>query len=80
MLCYPKPDLRDSENAIVGATPGFPVKFVGAGEPHAAFLNESRTRGGFLARRAGNPGRPVVFGPGTLGRTWAPVLFLRTLL
>jgi hypothetical protein len=26
-------------------TPGFPVKFVGVDELHAAFLNESRTRG-----------------------------------
>src|ERR1700733_4044547 len=28
-----------------GASPGFPVKFGGVGELHAAFLNESRTRG-----------------------------------
>jgi hypothetical protein len=27
------------------ATPGFPVEFGGVGEPHAAFLTESRTRG-----------------------------------
>ncbi len=27
------------------ATPGFPVEFNGVGEPHAAFLTESRTRG-----------------------------------
>jgi hypothetical protein len=27
------------------ASPGFPVKFGGVGELHAAFLNESRTRG-----------------------------------
>jgi len=25
--------------------PGFPVEFGGVGEPHAAFLKESRTRG-----------------------------------
>ena len=28
-----------------GASPGFPVEFGGVGEPHAAFLTESRTRG-----------------------------------
>jgi len=27
--------------------PGFPVEIVGVGEVHAAFLNESRTRGHF---------------------------------
>jgi hypothetical protein len=27
------------------ASPGFPVEFDGVGEPHAAFLTESRTRG-----------------------------------
>ena len=26
-------------------TPGFPVELIGTGELHAAFLNESRTRG-----------------------------------
>jgi hypothetical protein len=30
--------------ALVGF-PGFPVEIVGVGELHAAFLNESRTRG-----------------------------------
>jgi hypothetical protein len=42
--------------------PGFPVKFVGVDEPHAAFLNESRTRGRCLVPRTGNPGISLVFG------------------
>jgi hypothetical protein len=36
--------------------PGFPVKFVGVDKLHAAFLNESRTRGRCLVSRTGNPG------------------------
>jgi hypothetical protein len=36
--------------------PGFPVKFVGVDKLHAAFLNESRTRGRCLVPRTGNPG------------------------
>jgi hypothetical protein len=36
--------------------PGFPVRCVGVDELHAAFLNESRTRGRRLAPRTGNPG------------------------
>jgi hypothetical protein len=42
-------------------TPGFPVKFVGVDELHAAFLNESRTRGRCLVPRTGNPGISLVF-------------------
>jgi leader peptidase (prepilin peptidase) / N-methyltransferase len=47
--------------------PGFPVKFGGDDTLHAAFLNESRTRGRSLGPRTGNPGRspgqlPVPFG------------------
>jgi hypothetical protein len=42
-------------------TPGFPVKFVGVDELHAAFLNESRTRGCRLVLRTGNPGISLVF-------------------
>jgi len=34
---------------------GFPVELAGAGELHAAFLNESRTHGGWWCPRAGNP-------------------------
>jgi hypothetical protein len=37
------------------------VKFVGVNELHAAFLNESRTRGGWLVPRTGNPGISLVF-------------------
>jgi tetratricopeptide (TPR) repeat protein len=36
--------------------PVFHVKFVGVDELHAAFLNESRTRGRCLVPRTGNPG------------------------
>jgi hypothetical protein len=35
--------------------PGFPVGIGGVGELHAAFLNESRTRGGVQCSEAGNP-------------------------
>jgi len=37
------------------------VNFVGAAELHAAFLNESRTRGRWLVLRTGNPGISLVF-------------------
>jgi hypothetical protein len=37
--------------------PGFPVEFSGVGDLHAAFLNESRTRGHVQRYVAGNPGR-----------------------
>ena len=40
------------------ASPGFPVDIVGVDELHAAFLNESRTRGRWWRPVAGNPGRP----------------------
>ena len=36
--------------------PGFPVEVSGADEFHAAFLNESRTRGPVRRSEAGNPG------------------------
>ena len=36
--------------------PGFPVKFVGVDELHAAFLDESRTRVRCSVPRTGNPG------------------------
>src|ERR1700678_1706962 len=42
-------------------TPGFTVKFVAVDELHAAFLNESRTRGRCLGPRTGNPGISLVF-------------------
>jgi hypothetical protein len=48
-----------------GASPGFPVEIDGVGELHPAFLNESRTRGRWWRPMAGNPGRPVFFGPRT---------------
>jgi hypothetical protein len=39
-----------------GAHPGFPVKSIGVDALHAAFLNESRTRGPLFGPRTGNPG------------------------
>src|ERR1700677_1636223 len=39
-----------------GAHPGFPVKSTGVDALHAAFLNESRTRGPLFGPRTGNPG------------------------
>jgi hypothetical protein len=38
------------------------VNLVGVDEPLAAFLNESRTRGGCLVERTGNPGISPAFG------------------
>jgi hypothetical protein len=46
-------------------SPGFPVEFGGVGELNAAFLEESRTRGGGRvprSRKSGSPGFPVEFG------------------
>jgi hypothetical protein len=48
-----------------GASPGFPVEFGGIGEPHAAFLTESRTRCRWRVpriRKSGSPRFPVEFG------------------
>jgi hypothetical protein len=39
--------------------PGFPVRFSGFAELHAAFLNESRTRCRWMDPRTGNPGQAV---------------------
>jgi hypothetical protein len=51
-----------SPKRMTGAPyPRFPVKFVGVDEPHAAFLDESRTRGCCLVPRTGNPGISLVF-------------------
>jgi hypothetical protein len=48
--------------------PGFPVEFGGVGDLHAAFLNESRTRGYVQRRVAGNPGKLRSHGtPGQAG-------------
>jgi hypothetical protein len=44
--------------AIVGLPPEFPVDLDGVGELHAAFFDESRTRGRWWHPVAGNPGRP----------------------
>ena len=62
--------------AVVGASPGFPVEVGGFGKLHAAFLNESRTRGHWSEPRGRKSGSPIFFGPRTLGRTWGtrPVL------
>jgi hypothetical protein len=48
--------------------PGFPVEVGGVAELHAAFLNESRTRGPVWCSVTGNPG--------TLGRTWGTLSLL----
>jgi hypothetical protein len=45
--CFSLPSLDllvDSAKNSGGASPGFPVEFVGVGELHAAFPTESRTR------------------------------------
>jgi hypothetical protein len=57
------------------ASPRFPVYLVGVGEPHAAFLNESRTRGRWWRPVAGNPGRPSFSAHVRLGERGAPVPF-----
>jgi hypothetical protein len=57
--------------------PGFPVKLVGVDTLHAAFLNESRTRGR-VQQTYRKSGSPIFFVPRTLWRTWGtrPVLRL----
>jgi hypothetical protein len=42
--------------SLTAQKPGFPVKSGGVDKLHAAFLNESRTRGRLLSPRTGNPG------------------------
>jgi hypothetical protein len=73
---------RNRLNAIVGATPGFPVELGGSGALHAAFLKESRIRGRVQCSAQEIRVAPIVFGPGTLpqqagavGEPGAPVLF-----
>jgi hypothetical protein len=51
-----------------GATLEFPVQLGGSGALHAAFLKESRTRG--RVQGSVQEIRDIVFGPGTLERTW----------
>jgi hypothetical protein len=59
---YPKnTPLSFANEGRVAHTPGFPVRFVGVDEFHAAFPNESRTRGCCLVPRTGNPGISLVF-------------------
>jgi len=58
-FCYPKPDLRDSANAIVGATPGFPAQLV----PPAHFMRLSLKKAAYAVassaayRKSGSPHR-----------------------
>src|ERR1700733_5580911 len=52
---------RSLNKGRVPRTPGFPVKFVGVDELHAASPNESRTRGRCLVLRTENPGISLVF-------------------
>ena len=58
--CFPpglrRPALR--QESMVGLVAGFPVELLGAPEPHAAFLNESRTRWCRQRPVTGNPDRP----------------------
>jgi hypothetical protein len=55
---------RYSKN-VCWASPGFPVDLVGLGKLHAAFLNESRTRGRWWRPRGRKSGSPTVLGPRT---------------
>jgi HlyD family secretion protein len=57
----PFPSSIPATNRWVPHIPGFPVKFGGVDALHAAFLNESRTRGRLLGSRTGNPGISLVF-------------------
>jgi L-rhamnose mutarotase len=66
---------KDSAKAVERASPGFPVDLFGAGELHAAFLNESRTRGRWWHPVAGNPGRPSFSAHVRWGEHGAPVRF-----
>ena len=54
LLCPLK--LVASSDSLLPDPPGFPVELIGVDALHAAFLNESRTRGRRLGTRTGNPG------------------------
>jgi hypothetical protein len=58
-------------SAPCARAPGFPVNVVGFADLHAAFLNESRTRGSCLCLSAGNPGRCAYETPSRRFRTAA---------
>jgi hypothetical protein len=53
--------LSTSSRSTGAPHPGFPVKFVGADELHAAFPNESRARGRCLVPRTGKSGHLARF-------------------
>jgi hypothetical protein len=56
--------------------PRFPVDLTGVGELHAAFLDESRTRGRWWDPETGNLGRPSFSAQVRFGEPGAPVLIL----
>jgi hypothetical protein len=81
-LCAHKGLMVEKWSAFLGSVktivgPGFPIDSVGVGELHAAFLNESRTRGRWWRPVAGNPGRPSFSAQVCLGEPGAPVLLLQ---
>src|ERR1700677_529427 len=61
LLRKPQPRSLTCLRKMGGPHPGFPVKFVCVDELHAAFPNESRTRGRCLEPRTENPGISLVF-------------------
>jgi hypothetical protein len=68
--------------SVCWASPGFPVYLIGVGKLHAAFFNESRTRGRWWRPVAGNPSRPSfsahvrpTASRGRFGEHGAPVRF-----
>ena len=66
---------RNRRSLHYAVLPGFPVEFGGVGTLHAAFLNESSTRGHVRRWVAGNPG-PVEMTnliPGLEDETWGAV-------
>jgi hypothetical protein len=59
--------------------PGFPVRFGGSNDLHAAFLEESRTRCHGWSRAVGNPGSFARFAKGGIPRISIPTVAYPTL-
>jgi hypothetical protein len=70
--------LRENDTADPSASSGFPVRISGFGEPHAAFLKESRIRGFFASSVVGNAEFAPMSSPGQAkyGLNGAPKAFV----
>ena len=56
LLLCPLKLVASPDSLLSNSARGFPVELIGVDALHAAFLNESRTRGRRLGTRTGNPG------------------------